>query len=136
MTEQMAIECLEYLLNECVYMEHYVQGREFSEASNVIRKALEEIQQIKETIKDFALDCGGTVSDVKEMYRQLNKYLKIGTAEELQALKEKSVAKKVTEKNDTEYHVDFICPNCNEAVYGQPYKPNYCKHCGQHLDWE
>lgn len=59
-----------------------------------------------------------------------------GTIEELQALKEKSVAKKVTEKNDTEYHVDFICPNCNEAVYRQPYKPNYCKHCGQHFDWE
>ena len=136
MTEQMAIECLEYLLNECVYMEHYVQGREFSEASNVIRKALEEIQQIKETIKDFALDCGGTVSDVKEMYRQLNKYLKIGTAEELQALKEKSVAKKVVKKEVVGKYLNFICPKCNNDTFGERFEPKHCRWCGQHLDWE
>lgn len=32
--------------------------------------------------------------------------------------------------------LDFICPNCYEAVVGQPYTPNHCKHCGQKLDWE
>lgn len=49
-------------------------------------------------------------------------------------LKEKNEPKKVTEFYET-VHLDFICPSCNEAVYGQPYKPNYCEHCGQKLDW-
>jgi predicted RNA-binding Zn-ribbon protein involved in translation (DUF1610 family) len=33
------------------------------------------------------------------------------------------------------YYLAFLCPTCNEAVIGQPYRPNNCKHCGQALDW-
>lgn len=33
------------------------------------------------------------------------------------------------------YKLDFLCPGCGHAVYGQPYKPNFCKECGQALDW-
>ena len=49
---------------------------------------------------------------------------------------EKQIAKKVTEFNKP-YHLDYMCPSCNTATYGQPYAPNYCKHCGQRLlfDW-
>ena len=83
MTEQMAIEELKEVMNE----EFQTENQET--AYSMAIQALEEIQQIKETIKDFALDCGSTVADVKEMYRQLNEYLKIGAVEELQALKEK-----------------------------------------------
>ena len=53
---------------------------------------------------------------------------------------EKQIPKKPTEtheiKDGTFYRIDFMCPSCNTSVVCQPYKPNYCKHCGQKLDWE
>lgn len=53
----------------------------------------------------------------------------------LEAL-EKQIPKKPEETNEREDGcLDFMCPNCNEAVIGQPYMPNYCKHCGQKIDW-
>lgn len=50
---------------------------------------------------------------------------------------EKQIAKKVTEHNNHAFHLDCMCPACDTAIYGQPYAPNYCKHCGQKLvfDW-
>ena len=33
------------------------------------------------------------------------------------------------------YYLGFMCPSCNKAIIGQPYRPNYCKHCGQALNW-
>lgn len=52
---------------------------------------------------------------------------------------EKQIAKKPTEINekasDDYYWLDFMCPTCNTAVIGQPYRPNNCKHCGQAIDW-
>ena len=38
------------------------------------------------------------------------------------------------EENDF-YYLGFMCPSCNKAIVGQPYRPNYCKHCGQALNW-
>ena len=35
----------------------------------------------------------------------------------------------------TFYRLDFMCPTCDTPIIGQPYRPNYCKHCGQALDW-
>ena len=52
---------------------------------------------------------------------------------------EKQVSKKVCDFNEVQedsfYHLSFMCPDCNEAVISQPYRPNFCKHCGQKLDW-
>lgn len=52
---------------------------------------------------------------------------------------EKQIAKKVCDFNEVEedsfYHLSFMCPNCNQAVISQPYRPNHCKHCGQKIDW-
>jgi predicted RNA-binding Zn-ribbon protein involved in translation (DUF1610 family) len=52
---------------------------------------------------------------------------------------EKQIPKKpmeVEEREETDfYYLAFMCPNCGEAVIGQPYRPNNCKHCGQRLDW-
>ena len=54
-------------------------------------------------------------------------------------IKKKHKAKKICDFNEVEedsfYHLSFMCPNCNQAVISQPYRPNYCKHCGQKLDW-
>ena len=124
MTEQMAIEFLKMYLDEELYLKKCV------EAHSMAIQALEEIQQIKETIKDFALDCGNVVLDVKEMYRQLNEYLKIGTVEEFKALKEKAEPKK------PRWHGHNFCPCCDGIVYVNGGRGNYCPTCGQKLDWE
>lgn len=52
---------------------------------------------------------------------------------------EKQIPKKPSEviefEDGTFYRLDYMCTACNSATYGQPYKPKYCKHCGQALDW-
>lgn len=53
---------------------------------------------------------------------------------------EKQIPQKPQEIDEREeesyYYLAFICPACEQAVIGQPYRPNYCKHCGQALDWD
>lgn len=42
----------------------------------------------------------------------------------------------VNERGSGEFYcLDLLCPSCNTAIIGQPYRPNCCKHCGQKLDW-
>lgn len=54
---------------------------------------------------------------------------------------EKQIPKKVdefmerSEEFSSFYKLDFMCPSCLKATICQPYKPKYCKHCGQKLDW-
>ena len=48
---------------------------------------------------------------------------------------EKQIPKKPKDYNEEDSSIDFVCPNCCEAVYKQPYKPKHCKHCGQRIDW-
>ena len=52
---------------------------------------------------------------------------------------EKQIPKKPKEIHEIAcedvYYLAFVCPSCNTSVFGQPYRPNYCKHCGQALDW-
>ena len=75
-----------------------------------------------------------------ESMEEVEQYRALGTVEELKEAREKQVAKKPTEIHEIEdgtfYRIDFMCPSCDTSVVGQPYKPNYCKHCGQKLDWE
>lgn len=53
---------------------------------------------------------------------------------------EKQVPKTPQEVDEREgedyYYLAFICPSCGDAVIGQPYRPNFCKHCGQALNWD
>lgn len=128
MTEQMAKECIQGKLDcmktcdvfdckntdecdNCIYC--YSQGNfgEQKKAFETAIQALEEIQQ----------------------------YKAIGTVEELQALKDKSVAKKPIYKFQYEDGRKFHdCPRCGSYVthaYEQDHV-EYCNCCGQHLDWE
>lgn len=84
----------------------------------------------------------------------MQEYEAIGTIEELQALKEKSVAKKpkqsgVTDSNGVFHAINGIngvpydlCPNCEinlctDGMFGGNTKGmKYCKNCGQKLDWQ
>lgn len=76
---------------------------------------------------------------LKDSANECEQYRALGTVKELKEAREKQVAKKPTFVNEVHegafYRLDFECPSCNHAVVGQPYKPNYCKHCGQALKW-
>ena len=73
-------------------------------------------------------------------YKIIDDYSKIGTVEELKEAKEKQIPKKPTEINEIAYgkfyRIDFMCPSCDTSNIENPYKPNFCKHCGQKLDWK
>ena len=111
MTEQMAIEymenevmCIEkarHCDRDCLKCELVKEERPLLESFATAIQALEEIQQCRA----------------------------IGTVEELQALKEKSVAKKPRLIMNA-----MVCPSCPK-VYSSD-SVTYCTNCGQHLDWE
>lgn len=73
--------------------------------------------------------------------KQLNSIgLELGDkTDRVKAAVEKQTPKKVVEMNENGdgdfYWLAFMCPTCDNAVIGQPYRPNNCKHCGQALDW-
>jgi hypothetical protein len=130
MTEQMAKECIQGKLDcmntcdvfdckntdECDSCNYcYSQGNfgEQKKAFEIAIQALTEIQQ----------------------------YRAIGTVEELQALKEKSVAKKPFQPFGTH---SYKCPSCWKFVAHEvddncdlkAEMAEWCPFCSQHLDWE
>ena len=75
--------------------------------------------------KDMKIDC--------QNREELQQYRAIGTVEEFQALKEKSVAKKVKEIHTDEYY----CPACgseNMCSDAKTVGHKYCPECGQALN--
>ena len=77
------------------------------------------------------------LSVAEEALTEIQEYRAIGTVEELQALKEKNVAKKPN--GISKEYGDYFgsCPICNRSAINylnMPYK--YCPKCGQKLDWE
>lgn len=73
------------------------------------------------------------------MLEELLAYRAIGTIEELQALKEKSMAKKVIPRHIREYDGfdDGECPTCGNSVLRDGFSNDiYCDECGQKLDWQ
>jgi hypothetical protein len=65
----------------------------------------------------------------------IQQYRAIGTIDELQALKEKTIAEKplIVPIDDTCLHQEYRCPSCNEWL-ADILKPYRCK-CGKLLDW-
>ncbi len=63
---------------------------------------------------------------------KIHLYRKLGTLEELRALKEKQIPKKPV--LDGIYH----CPSCKKGMLqgSMESKGNCCKNCGQVLDWK
>lgn len=88
MTENEAIKILKYYDEQPEFLSKDAPA---DCAFKMAIQALEEIQQIKEIISDFPLDCGSPVEDVREIYRQFKEHVKIGTIEEFKALKEMTV---------------------------------------------
>lgn len=148
--------------DNCIYC--YSQGNfgEQKKAFETAIQALEEIQQYRAIEKKLEEMFGGKLPlqhYVDELERALlepnsphpmnariltyaesdmwDKYRAIGTVEELQALKEKSVAKKVKGKTHEYGNYFGRCPVCGASAvneFSMPYK--YCHDCGQRLSWE
>ena len=130
------IQCRIYTASEIVGKGE--DGKAFEDLEMAI-KVLEEIEQYREI---------GTVEELKDMknnyYEAVSdwrQYKKVGTVEVFKYLKEKNTPKKPLEvyeegeEKDDYYCVCFICPSCSGARLGESFKPNYCKCCGQLLDW-
>ena len=79
---------------------------------------------------------------------ELKQYKEVGTVEEFKVLKEKSVAKKPTEKElpyseEVGLNSEWHCPACGSYVgyfaegMNEPEQMEYCNVCGQHIakDW-
>ena len=98
-----------------------------------------EQMAIKELEDNIDLPFGVSISDETckmaiQSLEEREQYRAIGTVEELQALKEKSVAKK---PNKDEFD-RFTCPDCGWIVsteeYGGRFLP-HCENCGQAIDY-
>lgn len=98
---------------------------------------------IKAESNMFKWDVLSHLRDFAESYKdELEQYREIGTVEELQELKEKSVAKKPIMRAIEEYEVEcFCCPCCNDMLTDRIPLENktfyfHCLNCGQKLDWQ
>lgn len=106
-----------------------------------------ERKEMLKDIRDGYIDAWDNIA-IDELFEQIEKehieiqqYRAIGAIEELQALKEKNVAKKPyiqqSERGDC-----FECPNCDSFIgyvvdcQDEHYQDNYCPYCSQKLDWQ
>ena len=94
-------------------------------------KALEEVQQYR------AIGTPEELQDMKNNYFEAlsdwRQYRKIGTLEECLAAMETQIDEKPTAVLGTFGGTDYECKNCgNNVCYGD----EYCRWCGQKLDWE
>lgn len=106
---------------------------EYAEALRTAITSLKEIQMYHD---------GKLCLIPKDVYsrqcEQLDEYKEIGTVEECRKAVEKQTAKKIENWNG-----QASCPNC-KVLYGNmkdikkliSYKFDYCKDCGQAIQWE
>lgn len=110
-------------------------------------KEQEAIRNIEHRIYTAGMIAGnntsGTAFQDLEMaikaLKEIQQYRAIGTIAGLQALKEKSVAKKPNYEGDGYYNGElvldtWICPNCEKSYEVDYDDYEYCPNCGQHID--
>ncbi len=74
-----------------------------------------------------AIEAKTAIKDIGEV----REFRKLGTLEELRALKEKSIPKRPV------FDGLYQCPTCKKSMLQGSMEPkgNCCKNCGQALDW-
>ena len=97
---------------------------------------------------DDSEETSEALATICEALQEYSKFKAIGTIEDFKALKEKSVAKKPTEKElpyseEVGLNSEWHCPACGSYVgyftegMNEPEQMEYCNVCGQHIakDW-
>lgn len=75
------------------------------------------------------------LSDAIQALEEIQQYRAIGTIEEIKALKEKSVPRKIKGIRFEE----AICPRCESELFETYWAfggIHYCSNCGQTIDWQ
>lgn len=101
-------------------------------------------QKAIEYVKDLSHRGYSTHKEAKEIaikaLEEIQEYRKLGTVEELRALKEKNTPKKI--KEERWIYTKCVCgrelsKHYGDGYYDIPYenKTNYCPDCGQRYDW-
>ena len=118
---------------------------ETAEAQDMAIKALEEVQQYRETghtpamVRDLIRGYKTEHAQNMKLVNELEDYQQIGTPEELRVLKDKQVAKKVSLRRVRKVDGFDIgeCPTCGEDVSRDCDGTDiFCPYCGQKLNWE
>lgn len=97
---------------------------------------LEEMELLKAT--HFS---GIELAKISCRLKQLEKYVDIGTLEEVREAVEKQREKKATYDGDgyapdgTFVWEEWICPHCGSRFEVDYDDYDYCPNCGQHIDW-
>lgn len=136
MTENEAIEFLkrEKRQNEMVVI---LPG---SDIGNTVIKALEEVQQYRDTTLS-PKQIRALKNRIVDVFLLVGKYMAIGTPEECLAAIEKQKAQKSDLEGGrrADGHIVYdtwICPGCGERYEVEYDKYEYCPHCGQKISWE
>ena len=127
MTQQEAIKKIKDQKRLC-FTEGYLKVQGITEALDMAIKSLEGYDH-ECIIKHLSGGCSYNETGCSDC---------IGK-EKIRIALEKQNAKKPNEiderAEDDFYYLAFVCPSCHYPIHGQPYRPDYCKHCGQKLDW-
>lgn len=102
--------------------------------------ALEEVQQYRaigtpeelQTMKEHGGFTGVELANIAAMQMKLKEYEAIGTPEECREAVEKQTDEKPTAVLGTFGGKEYECKNCGSDVC---YGDEYCRWCGQKLDW-
>ena len=78
---------------------------------------------------DGCIECARDHEQLAEWLKELQKYKRLGTLEEVREAIEKQRAKKPCASNRC-----YVCHHCG-LVASLKIKHNYCNACGQHIDW-
>lgn len=75
-----------------------------------------------------------TLIDAEKALEERKRLKEIGAIEELQVLKERDTAKEPGNSGER-IPFSYYCPNCNEELSDDGYKPDYdfCPSCGQRI---
>lgn len=104
-----------------------------SDIGNTVIKALEEVQQYRDTTLS-PKQIRALKNRIVDVFLLVGKYMAIGTPEECREAMEKQKRKLVKNPYGTSYIWKAgYCPVCGCGVTA---RWDYCQCCGQKLDWE
>lgn len=111
-----------------------------SDIGNTVIKALEEVQQYRDTTLS-PKQIRALKNRIVDVFLLVGKYMAIGTPEECWAAIEKQKAQKSDLEGGrrADGHIAYdtwICPGCGEHYEVEYDKYEYCPHCGQKISWE